>query len=226
MIKKRLITIILISVIMLAGFSLFSQQKPGITYFSAKSLYVYAMGSYGSYDPFDEYYYELGDTIAGAFSPVIGAGYRFINIRERFFLSLEADYARYRFDFGEYADNQKISELTFMIDLEWHLNTIPLAFSFGIGATLHHLYNLGYFDQNDTYIPVGDDTLTAATMRFGVKIPLSRSFTLRTEFRWSGDYYGDSYYNNYYWNDWHYYDDSEMNFISSAFCLGFEYHFR
>lgn len=224
MIKKRRITIILVLVITLGGFSLFSQQKPGITYFSFNSLYVYAMGSYGSYDPYNEYYYELGDTIAGAFSPVIGAGYRFINIRDQFFLSLEADYAVYKFDFPGYADNQKISELAFMIDFEWHLHSIPLAFTFGIGATIHHLYDLGYYDKNDIYIPIGDDTLSVATMRFGAKIPLSRRFTLRTEFRWSGDYYDDSYY-NYYWDEW-YYSESEMNFISSAFCLGFEYHFR
>jgi hypothetical protein len=207
------------------GTSLFSQQSPRISFFSTKSLYLFAMGSFGIYDPYDEYYLELGADSATAFAPVIGAGFRLVNIRDRFFVNLEADYAKYKFDFDEYAANQEINALAIMVDFEWHLNRSPIAFTFGIGATLHHLYDLGYYNKYDEYIATGDDTLVAATMRFGIKISISRHFSLRSELRWSGEYYGDSYF-SYYWREYYYnyYDHSEFNFISSALCFGLEYH--
>lgn len=222
MIKKRYFTLLLLAIVVISGSSLFSQTGPRITYFSLKSFYFYSMGSFSTYDPTPEHYYELGRYTSSAYAPLFGIGYRFFNFMDRFFINVEGDYALYSFDFGDNARDQKIGALAIMIDGEWFLRRFPLGFSFGIGATIHFLSDLGYYNKDDEYIYTGDDTVAAVTMRFGIKVPLSRRFTLRGEFRWSGESYG-GYYNSYYWNDW-YYDDTEWDFISSALCIGVEFH--
>ncbi|MCK5057235.1 MAG: hypothetical protein KAT34_11305 [Candidatus Aminicenantes bacterium] len=223
--KKRVITSIVLFFLITAGSMVLSKQEARVTYFSLKSLYFYTMGSFGRYNPTDEHFLELGTRSANAFSSLFGGGFRLVNIRDRFFFNLEADYSEFTFDFGDYARDQKIGTLTVMVDLEWFLRRLPVSFTFGVGATLHFLSDLGYYDKHDRYISTGDDTVIATAMRIGIKYPLSRRFTLRSEFRWSGEYYGD-YYNNYYWDSYgNYYDDSEWDFIFSALCFGVEYHF-
>jgi len=224
MMKTRVIVSIVVFLLLTSGSMVFAKQGTRVTYFSLKSLYVYTMDSFSVYDPSDEHYLELGTLSANDFSPLFGAGFRLVNIRDRFFLNLEADYSENTFDFAGSAGGQDIDTWAVMVDCEWFLRHFPVSFAFGLGVTIHHLSDLGYYDTKDQFIPTGDDTVTAVAMRLGIKFPISRHLTLRSEFRWSGEYY-DDYYNDYWgWNSG-YYDDSEFNFIFSALCFGIEYHF-
>ncbi|MCK4766485.1 MAG: hypothetical protein KAW12_30095 [Candidatus Aminicenantes bacterium] len=225
--KKQLLLIFLVILFLsaTAGSFLFAEpeqeqgQKLGITYFSAKSLYFYLLGSFNNFDPpYDNW--ELGSESSNAFAPVYGVGYRLVNFGNRFFINFEADYAPERYDFRDFVDEQKITTLTFMVDIEWHLRRSPLVFTFGMGAGLFRLHDLGYYDLLDEYVYLGSETITAVTMRFGMKIPISRDILLRGEIRWSGESYGGSY--DYYWDE--YYGDGEWDYLSSALCFGLEFH--
>ncbi len=194
-----------------------------VTYFSSRSLYFYVMGSYHVFDPPGENFYELGPDSAGTFAPIFGAGYRLVNIGERFFLNLEVDYAPGIYDFGAYARDQEIRAWTILLDAEWNFKRrSPFFVTFGIGIGIFDMRNLGYTDDYGEYIPTGNDTEAGVTVKFGLKLPISNNFTLRTEFRWNGKSYGDYCY----WDDWYdYCGDTETDFLSSAICLGLEFHF-
>jgi len=77
----------------------------------------------------------------------------------------------------------------------------------------------GYENLLGDYITVGDDTRWVMALDMGIKIPVSRSLLIRTEFQWNGEVYSDYEYG---------YDeegDTQWDFLSSSFSVGLEFHF-
>lgn len=200
-----------------------SKSKSKVRYFSPGSFYIYVLGSYNHFSPLDEYFLELGPDSADALSPVLGVGFRVVNIRDRFFINIEGDYAPATYDFGEYARDQKINTLTLMLNIAGRIwsKKLPLIVYGGIGVGFHHLSDLGYVDLLGDFISGGDDTITVMAFDLGIKIPISRSLFVRTEFQWNGEVYGD--YECYCeYEEW---GDTQWDFMSSSFSVGIEFHF-
>lgn len=200
-----------------------SKLKSKIRFFSPGSFYIYIMGSYNHFSPLEEHFLELGLDSSDAFAPVLGIGYRVVNIRDRLFVSLEGDYSPATYNFEDFARDQKINTLTFMLNVEGRVASkkFPVVIFGGIGLGIHQLFDLGYEDFQGDYIPVGDDTITVLALDIGIKIPVSRSFFIRTEFQWNGEVYGDyDYYDEY--GEW---GDTQWDFLSSSLSVGLEFHF-
>ena len=204
---------------------LFPESKPKskVRFFSPGSFYVYVMGSYNRFSPLDEHYLELGPDSSDAFAPVLGIGYRVVNIRDRLFFCLEGDYSPATYNFGEFGREQKINTLTFMVNGERKSASkkFPVVIFAGVGVVIHQLPDLGYVDLVGDFIPADDDTIVAFTLDIGIKIPISRSFFIRTEYQWNGDVSGDyEYYDEY--DEW---GDTQWDFLSSSLSVGLEIHF-
>lgn len=200
-----------------------SKPKSKIKFFSPGSFYIYVMGSFNHFSPLEEHFLELGPDSSDAFAPVLGIGYRVVNVKNWFFVSLEGDYSPATYNFGDFAREQKINTLTFMLNIEGRLSSkkFPVVIFGGIGVGIHQLPDLGYVDILGDYIPADDDTITVMALDFGIKIPISRSFFIRTEFQWNGEVYGDySYYDEY--DEW---GDTQWDFLSSSLSVGLEFHF-
>ncbi|MFC2146371.1 hypothetical protein ACFLRT_03315 [Acidobacteriota bacterium] len=200
-----------------------SKPKSKIRFFSPGSFYVYVMGSYNHFSPLEEHFLELGSDSSDAFAPVLGIGYRVVNIRDRLFVSLEGDFSPARYNFEDFAREQKINTLTFMLNIERRVASkkFPVVIFCGIGVGIHQLPDLGYEDLLGDYISFGDDTIIVLALDIGIKIPISRSFFIRTEFQWNGEVYGD--YNYYDESDeW---GDTQWDFLSSSLSVGLEIHF-
>jgi hypothetical protein len=181
------------------------------------------MGSYNYFSPLEEHFLELGPDSSDAFAPVLGIGYRVVNIKDRLFVSLEGDYSPATYNFEDFARDQKINTLTFMLNVEGRIafKKFPIVIFGGVGVGIHQLPDLGYEDLPGDYISFGDDTITVMALDLGIKIPISRSFFIRTEFQWNGEVYGDyNYYDEY--DEW---GDTQWDFLSSSFSVGLEIHF-
>jgi hypothetical protein len=204
---------------------LFSESKPKskIRFFSSGSFYIYVMGSYNHFSPLEEHFLELGPDSSDAFAPVLGIGYRVVNIKDRLFVSLEGDYSPATYNFEDFSREQKINTLTFMLNVERRgaSKKFPVVIFAGVGVVIHQLPDLGYVDLVGDFIPADDDTVIAFACDIGIKIPISRSFFIRTEFQWNGDVSGDyEYYDEY--DEW---GDTQWDFLSSSFSVGLEFHF-
>ena len=198
-----------------------SQPRSRIRFFSPGSFYIYAMGSYNHFSPLEEHFLELGPDSADTFAPVLGIGYRVVNIRDRFFVSLEGDYAPAVYNFEDFARNQKINNLTFMLNIEVKTASkkFPVVIFGGMGVSVHQLFDLGFVDYLGEYISIGDDTKAVLALDLGIKIPISRKFLIRAEYQWNGNVYAD--YNDEY-DEW---DDTQWDFLSSSLSVGLELHF-
>jgi len=200
-----------------------SQPRSRIRFFSPGSFYIYAMGSYNYFSPLEEHFLELGPDSADTFAPVLGIGYRVVNINNRLFVSLEGDYSPAVYNFEDFARNQKINTFTFMLNIEGSTASkkFPVIIFCGMGVGIHQLPDLGYVDLLGDYITTGDDTITVMALDIGFKIPISRRFFIRTEFQWNGEVYGDYYYYDEY-DEW---GDTQWDFLSSSLSVGLEFHF-
>lgn len=221
---RLMLMLMLMLMIGVNGF-LFSKSKPKskVRFFSPGSFYIYVMGSYNHFSPLGEHYLELGPDSADAFAPVLGIGYRVVNFRDRLFFCLEGDYSPATYNFGEFAREQKINTLTFMVNVERRSASkkFPVVIFAGVGVVIHQLPDLGYVDLVGDFIPADDDTVIAFTLDIGIKIPISRSFFIRAEYQWNGDVSGDyEYYDEY--DEW---DDTQWDFVSSSLSVGLEFHF-
>ncbi len=222
---KKLFQPALIIILILTGEGwLFSKGKSRVTFFAPGSFYVYVMGSYNHFVPPEDYYYSLEYESADAFAPVVGLGYRVLDIRDRFFISLEGDYRTAKYDFGNFARGQKIDLLTLMANMEASFTSrFPMIVFLGMGVGIHRLPDLRYENSQGELIPQ-DDSITVMALDLGVKIPISRSLFIRTEFRWNGEVYGS--YDYHYDDEWDSeYDNTEWDFLSSSFSVGLEFHF-
>jgi hypothetical protein len=203
---------------------LFSGSKPKskIRFFSPGSFYIYVMSSYNHFSPLAEHFLELGPDSADAFAPVLGIGYRVVNIRDRFFVSLEGDYSPAVYDFEDFARDQKINTFTFMLNVEKRVASkkFPVVIFCGIGVGIHQLPGLGYVDFLGDFIPAADETITVMALDIGIKIPISRRFFIRTEFQWNGEVYGDYSCCDEY-DEW---DNTRWDFLSSSLSVGLEIH--
>lgn len=204
---------------------LFPESKPKskVRFFSPGSFYIYVMGSFNHFSPLEEHFLELGPDSSDAFAPVLGIGYRVVNIRDRLFISLEGDYSPATYNFGEFAGEQKINTLTFMLNVERRVASkkFPAVIFAGVGVVIHQLPDLGYVDLVGDFIPTDDDTIIAFALDIGIKIPISRGFFIRTEYQWNGDVYGDYEYYDEYGE----LGDTQWDFLSSSLSVGLEFHF-
>jgi hypothetical protein len=143
-----------------------------------------------------------------------------VNIRNRFFVSLEGDFSPASYNFEDFARDQKINNLTFMLNIEVKTASkkFPVVIFGGIGVSVHQLFDLGYVDHLGEHVPIGDDTITVLALDLGIKIPISRKFLIRAEYQWNGNVYAD--YNDEY-DEW---DDTQWDFLSSSFSVGLEIH--
>ncbi len=226
--KKRLqlgLMLIFMLLLMIGGEGFLfpeSQPRSKIRFFSPGSFYIYVMGSYNHFSPLEEHFLELGSDSADAFAPVFGIGYWLVNIRNRFFVSLEGDFSPASYNFEDFARDQKINTLTFMLNMEVKTASkkFPVVIFGGIGVGVHQLFDLGFVDHLGEYISIGDDTKAVLAMDLGIKIPISRKFLIRAEYQWNGEVYGDyDYYDEY--DEW---DDTQWDFLSSSFSVGIEIH--
>lgn len=96
---------------------LFPESKPKskVRFFSPGSFYIYVMGSFNHFSPLGDHYLELGPDSSDAFAPLLGVGYRVVNIKDRFFVSLEGDYSPAKYNFEEFTRDQKKGR----IPVEW-----------------------------------------------------------------------------------------------------------
>jgi hypothetical protein len=200
-----------------------SKKKSKVRFFSPGSFYIYVMGSYNHFSPLDEYYLELGPDSSDAFAPILGVGYRVVNIRDRFFFSLEGDYSPATYNFGEFTRDQKINTLTIMINGERRSASkkFPTVIFAGVGLVIHQLPDLGYVDLLGDFIPTDDDTIFSFAWDIGIKIPISRSFFIRAEYQWNGDVSGDYEY----YDEYDELGDTQWDFVSSSLSVGLEVHF-
>jgi len=200
------------------------KHKSKVRFFAPNSLYIYVMGSYTYFLPPTEHFLSLGSEGANAFAPVFGLGYRILNIRDKFFVSFEGDYSPASYNFDYFSRDQKISILTFMLNMEGYISgRIPMILFGGIGIGSHHLTDLEFENYQGDMVAIGDDNLTVLALDIGIKIPISGKFLIRSEFQWNGKIYSDYVYDEEYWVDeW---IDNEWEFLSSTFSVGIEFHF-
>jgi hypothetical protein len=225
MLQIKLMLIFMLTLMIGGDDFLFSKSKPKskVRFFSPGSFYIYVMGSYNHFSPLEEHFLELGPDSSDAFAPVLGIGYRVVNIKDRLFVSLEGDYSPASYNFEDFAREQKINTFTFMLNVEGRVASkkFPVVIFAGIGVGIHQLPDLGYEDLLGDYIPAADDTITVLALDIGIKIPVSRSFFIRAEFQWNGEVYGDyAYYDEY--DEW---GDTQWDFLSSSLSVGLEFHF-
>jgi hypothetical protein len=136
---------------------------------------------------------SLGTESSHAYAPILGIGYRVVNINERVFISLEGEYSPITYDFGDFARNQKTSVFSFLLNFEGHIfSKFPLAVFGGFGFGSHRLSDLGYENDQGDYIVVGDDKVTILVLDVGIKVPISRLLLIRSEFQWNSESSGFS----------------------------------
>jgi hypothetical protein len=216
--------ILMVTAALTSGPPLFSQRgstsKSNVTFFSSRSLYFYVMGSYNHFPPPGDFYLEPGGESSDAFAPVIGIGYRLLDVLDRFFLNVEVDYSPVEFDFDGFNRGQKTGVLIFMLDSEGKILSRPhLSVFVGMGVGFCRLSDPGYYNYTGDYISGGDEGITTLAIGMGIKVRISRHFTFRSEFRWNGEV--SVSYDDYY-DEW---DNTDWTFLYSSFSLGLEFHF-
>ena len=222
---KKTILGVLIAMIVISG-TLSAGRGRGnsdVRFFEPGSVYIYLMGSYTHLSPPADHYYSLGADSANAFGPTIGVGFRLVNFGNRIFINVEGDYTFSTFDFAPYNDEQKVHSFTIGANVEGRLSRRFHLFG-GIGVTFINFKDLGYLSWDDYYYDIGNDTITTLEIAFGIKVPVTRNLSFRTEFRINSEVYGEfDVFDDYYYD---YYDDySDWEFVSSSFMIGLELRF-
>jgi opacity protein-like surface antigen len=220
---KKLSQLALIMILIITnGCWLFSKAKSRVEYFAPGSLYFYLMGSYNHFSPPQQYSYELGYDHSDAFAPVLGLGYRVIQMGKSLFISIEGDYTPASYNFDEYVWDQKISVFTLMVNMEGTISKkFPVILYGGLGMAIHHFADLGYEDYWGDWISTGDDNKTVLALDIGLKFPISRNLYIRTEMQWNGNVDSGTVYDDEGVED----DWTEWDFLSSSFSVGLELHF-
>jgi hypothetical protein len=222
--KKLLLYILIFSLTFTVGESmLFSKSKSTVKFFAPGGLYIYVMGSYNRFAPPDDYYDAMGSESSHAYAPLLGIGYRVVNINDRVFISLEGEYSPMTYDFGDFARNQQISVLSLILNFEGRIfSKFPLVLFGGFGVGSHGLSDLGYENDQGDYIFVGDDTVTILVLDVGIKVPITRFLLFRSEFQWNSEAFGPyEYYTISQVDPW----DKKLDFLhSSAFSVGLDIH--
>lgn len=194
-----------------------SKSTSTVKFFAPRGLYIYVMGSYNRFSPSEDHFLALGSKRSHAYAPLLGIGYRVVNIKDRVFISLEGEYSAAAYNFGDLASNQKISLLSFMLNTEGRISSqFPLVVFGGFGVGFHGLSDLGYENVKDS--------ITILALDVGIKIPISRHLVIRTEFQWNSESYEHYDYYDEYWDDPGSY--GKLDFLSSSSLSGgLEIHF-
>jgi hypothetical protein len=192
-----------------------SKSKSTVKFFAPGGLYVYVLGSYNRFAPSQDHRTALGSESSHAYAPLLGVGYRVVNINDRVFVSLEGEYSWAAYNFAGLTREQKISTVSFMLNVKWRISSkFPLVVFGGFGVGSHGLSDLGYENDQGDYILVGDDTVTILVLDVGIKVPISRFLLIRSEFQWNSErYYSIELLNTY------------RVLKSSALSVGLELHF-
>ncbi len=223
--KKLLLYILIFSLTLTFGVSmLFSKSKSTVKFFAPGGFYVYVMGSYNRFAPPDEYYNALGFESSHAYAPLLGIGYRVVNINDRVFISVEGEYSPIKYDFEDFARNQEISVFSLMLNFEGRIfSKFPLVVFGGLGFGSHGLSDLGYENDQGEYILVGDDSVAILVLDVGIKVPISRFLLIRTEFQWNSESYGPYEFYTPQIDPLGYRQSDLLH--SSALSMGLEIHF-
>ena len=221
--KKKLLLIFMI---------LFLLPFPGISksfkvsFFSPKSFYIYATGSWISNIRSD--YHNIWEGCrekSNGFVPFLGVGYTILNVEKSIRVNLEFDYASANFNFLS-TSGRRIDLYTLMVNVEFRISSrLPFSLysGFGLSGIDYSRNPTIYFD--DYNIVPRSDPEVRVPICFGLKISLTKHLLLRAEAR------------NYTYNvgeEGHYYyvDDSPVSFdfgseshFGSTLAFGLEYHF-
>jgi hypothetical protein len=194
---------------------LFSKSKSTVEFFAPGGFYAYVMGSYNRFAPSQDNYMALGSDSSHAYAPILGIGYRVVNINDRVFLGLEGEYSWTAYNFAGSTREQKISTVSFMLNAEGRISSkFPLVVFGGFGIGVHEFLDLGYENDQGDFIPIEDDTMTILVLDVGIKVPVSRFLLIRSEFQWNSERYNSIEYRNTY-----------SISKSSALSVGLELHF-
>lgn len=221
---KKQVTITLIAVLVIPILSL--AQGVRVSYFSPRSLYVYAMGSCMLDFPSNCWSISQGiEERSSAFAPMVGIGYTVINVKDRSLVNLEFDYSSADFEFSSH--RRRIEYYTFMTNFEYRLfpeNFMSLYVGVGVAA-IDYTDNPEILAPDDYVYPYDDVEFTMA-LNLGFKMALSNRIQLRAEFRYYWDNYSDEdfyYILDGYFTEYFYYEYGQRFGIALSF--GAEYRF-
>jgi len=198
------------------------RQDSDMRYFSKNSFYIYALGSTNSFDPPDYLWEELGVGTGTGFAPVLGVGFRFLNMGDVFFLNGEFDFSPQSYNL-DYVADQKVNYYTLMLNAEgMFFGARGLSLYFGIGVSIAQIRDMYLWDpyaSSDT----ANESITAMALELGVKYPITRSLFIRSGLRWIGEVYpGNSWYDEY---GYEYDAESDYDRLNTSFTFGVEFHF-
>lgn len=198
--------------------------------FSARTrAYVYAMGGNFHLTAAGSGLWHEAAPADDGFSLTGGIGFSLLNVNNRFFLNLEADYTdatlQYRGTHG-----RGVNAWAFMLQGEYRLGRVsPVSVYVGLGV--------GVIDKDAAIVPgIGDDwfqvdPVTEATFagELGIKVSVAKRLMLRAALRFysvSSGYDGIDYWGGYwddYWDVW--VDDYSSELYATSFMAGLEVHF-
>jgi len=163
------------------------------------------------------------------FSLTGGIGFSMLNVNNRFFLNLEADYMASAVNYRGSHD-RGVKTLSFMIQGEYRLGRLsPVSVYGGVG--------IGVIFKDEAVLPgIYDDWLRVEAMtdvtfagELGIKVSLSRRLMFRAALRFYSlvDGYDDIEYWGGYWGDYWdlWLDDYDSELYATSIMAGLEIHF-
>ena len=112
--------------------------------------------------------------------------------------------------------NQRVNYFTLMFNGEFKIFRNHDAILFGgFGVSIVHFVDLGYTDEWGDWVWSTNDNIETVVLKLGLKFPITKKLFTRTEV----SIYSQSYYED------EYYDDTQLEYLSSSFSFGLELHF-
>jgi len=201
--KTKWVALLLLLFLPLAGAA--GTEDMQVTSFAKNNFYVYLMG--GMFVDVESNLYPATNSFQ---SPIFGAGYTFVNIKDRFLINLEFDFVPGRYDMEDLR-NQQIDFYTFMSTIVYRFNRSKISVFSGLGlAGLQH----SGLEADFVF------TLAASV---GMKIKIKDNLNLRMELR---SYWEDAAFYEYEYLLDEYYDPFyDRNCYATVLALGLEYYF-
>lgn len=209
---KKLVIIIICLLTVLPAMA---SRDSKVTYFSPRSLYVYAMGSCFFDLPFVDFC-DTGDFTD--FNPMVGVGFTIVNFNHVFLLNLEFDYVRNQSPSCDPVGMNRLDYYSFWLNMEYRFGHLsPFALYVGTGVAV----------IDDTAPYSYSDSFSSFVSGLGMKLAVSRHLMLRFDIRHYFD--SDDGLDYLYFDDWgdviigldSYYRES----YGTAVSAGLEYHF-
>lgn len=219
--KVRLLVLIL-SLVPFVGLS----KSHKVSFFSPKSFYVYATGSWVYNIKPDYHNISAGHREkANAFVPFVGVGYTILNLEKKIRVNLEFDYASADFDFPG-TPGRQIEFYTFMANVEIKISDqFPFWIYSGFGLSGIDYSQNDTFSHDEIHMTSRNDSEPRVPLSFGVKFSLTEHLMLRAEARNYTFGIGDNGCYYYYIDDTPVYYNPGDSSLGSALAFGLEYHF-